>query len=119
MTVGLSDKTVEGGGTVEFMCGAVASDYQPEIVWMFGSEVYTGCMEGSRYCIENEEFEVAKLTLSTFTIETEDESSVHLITCYVQQEQAVRDIAMLTVGKGTYTYMYYYSLLQKTYYMHM
>jgi hypothetical protein len=100
LTVGLSDETVEGGSTVEFMCVAVASDYQPEIVWMFGSEVYTGCMERSRYCIENEEFEVAKLTLSTFTIETEDKSSVHLITCYVQQEQAVRDIAMLTVEKG-------------------
>ena len=93
----LSDKTVEGGNTVEFVCAVVASDYQPEIVWIFDSEVITGCNEDSNYCIQNENVEFAKLTTSTFVIETEEESSVHLITCYVEQGHTVRKMAKLTV----------------------
>ena len=100
MTHELSDQTVKAGTTVEFTCAAVASDYQPEIVWMFGGDVYTGCMKSSSHCVESEEDPVARLTRSTFTIETGDKRSVHLVTCYVKQEQAVRDMATLTVEKG-------------------
>ena len=95
----LSDKTVEGGNTVEFVCAVVASDYQPEIVWIFDSEVITGCNEDSNYCIQNEKVEFARLTTSTFVIETEEEeeSSTHLITCYVEQKHTERKMAKLTV----------------------
>ena len=98
----LSDQTVEGGATVEFMCDAIASDYQPEIVWTFGSDIITGCNEGSSYCVESEELKLARLTKSKFVIETVKESSIHLVTCYVKQEQAVRDMATLTVKTGIY-----------------
>ena len=106
MTDKLSDQTVEAGTTVEFTCAALASDYQPEIVWMFGSDIYTGCMESSSYCVESKETTAARLTQSTFTIETGEKSSVHLITCYVKQEQAVRDMATLTVELEEGSYMY-------------
>ena len=91
----MSNQTVEGGTTVEFTCEAVASDYQPEIVWMFGSDNYTDCNEGSSYCVQSEEFQFARLTRSTFAIETEEKSSIQLITCYVKQEFKVRDTATL------------------------
>ena len=96
----MSNQTVEGGTTVEFTCEAVASDYQPEIVWMFGSDIYTDCNEGSSYCVESEEFKFVRLTQSKFVIKTEEKSSIHLITCYVKQEWRVRDTATLKlIGK--------------------
>ena len=98
----LSDQTVEGGTTVEFTCNAIASDYQPEIVWMFDSDVFSDCNEGSSYCVESEELKLAGLTRSKFSIETVKESSIHLITCYVKQERSVIDSARLTVKTGTY-----------------
>ena len=100
MINGLADQTVAGGITVEFTCTAVASDYQPEIVWTFDNDIYTGCNEGSSYCVESEEFKVARLTRSTFVIETAKESFIHLIICYVKQEQSVFDRATFTVKTG-------------------
>ena len=100
----LSDQTVEGGTAVEFTCGAVSSDYQPEIVWTFDSDIHTDCQEGSSFCVESEEFAVARLTRSKFVIETKKETAIHLITCYVKQEQSVTDRATLTLRTGIYYY---------------
>jgi hypothetical protein len=97
----LTDQTVEGGSTVEFVCEAIASDYRPEIVWMFGSKVYTDCSEDSRYCVQSNEFKSARLTRSKFVIKTEEKSSIHLITCYVTREQRVRDTATLKIIVNT------------------
>ena len=97
----LTDQTVKGGSTVEFVCEAIASDYQPEIVWMFGSKVYTDCSEDSRYCVQSNEFKSARLTRSKFVIKTEEKSSIHLITCYVTREQRVRDTATLKIIVNT------------------
>ena len=97
----LTDQTVEGGSTVEFVCEAIASDYRPKIVWMFGSEVHRDCSEGTRYCVQRDGFKFARLTRSKFVIKTEEKSSIHLITCYVTQEQRVRDTATLKITVNT------------------
>ena len=96
----LSDQTVEGGTTVEFTCEAVASDFQPEIVWTFGGDIIAGCNEGISYCVESEKLKPASLTKSKFVIETKKESYIHHITCYVKQDQSVNDRATLTVKTG-------------------
>ena len=69
---------------------------------MFDSDVFTSCNVGSSYCVESEEFEVARLTRSTFIIETVKESSIHHITCYVRQDRGVIDRATLTVKTGNH-----------------
>ena len=99
----LEDKTTEGGSVVGFVCEAIASNYQPEIVWMFGRYVYRDCNDDSRFCVQSEEFQLqaAKRTWSMLIVETEQqESFIELVTCYVEQDQSLTSTATLTVEKG-------------------
>ena len=95
----LEDKTVEGGSVVGFVCEAIAADYQPEIVWVFGRYVYRGCIDDSRFCVQSEEFqlETAKRTWSMFIVEMEQESFIELVTCYVE---SIIDIIIIMHNYG-------------------